>query len=121
EAELPEGKIVKLRTTIEFDGMVKFDVTLPSSATLDHFELRAPLRSVTHYYTSVLDAYSSEAGRLPKAGFHTSFRPLVWTGDMDRGLFWFSESDRDFQLTDYGRAIEVADSTLHVQWIDRAV
>lgn len=116
-----------LRTKIEFDGLMFFEATLPAGAALDLFELRVPMRSVTHYYTSVMDQYSSEAGRLPKEGFHTAFRPLVWLGDMERGCSWCGETDRDWQPADFGRGIEIMPApggrgaTLLIHWIGRPV
>lgn len=126
-SRLPDGRAVTLRTTVEFDGLIRLDVTLPAGAELDRLDLRVPMRSVTHYYTSVMDQYSSEAGRLPKTGFHTSFRPLVWLGDMERGCTWACEMDRDWQPADYGKGIEMAPAaegqgaTLLVHWIGRTV
>lgn len=125
QAQLPGGKTAALRTLIEPDGMIRFDVTLPAGAALDAFELQVPLRSVSHYYTSFLDQYSSEAGRLPKEGFATPFRPLVWAGDMQRGCCWFTETDRDWLPADFGKAIAFAPrdggATLRVQWIGRPI
>ncbi len=123
EATLADGARATLTTTIEFDGMIRLDLRLAAGATIEGLEFEAPLRSVTHYYTSFLDQYSSEAGRLPKEGFHTAFRPEAWAGDMDRGLFWFTESDRDWVPADFSRGIEIvpighgAAAALRVHWL----
>ncbi|NUN92894.1 MAG: hypothetical protein HUU04_03835 [Verrucomicrobiae bacterium] len=124
-ARLSDGKTVALRTLLEPDGMIRFDVTLPAGTALDTFELQAPLRSVSHYYTSFLDQYSSEAGRLPKEGFVTPFRPLIWAGDMQRGICWFTETDRDWLPADFEKGIALTPratgATLRVQWIGQPV
>ncbi|MGQ9731093.1 MAG: glycoside hydrolase domain-containing protein [Candidatus Zipacnadales bacterium] len=85
----------------EYDGMIRSHLTLEPrrEVTLDSLELCIPFKPehakyLYHYPGRWGSAYN--AGALPREGFTSAFRPFIWLGDEDRGLAWFSESDRNF-------------------------
>lgn len=49
----------------------------------------------------------SMSGKLPNQSAAMPFKALLWLGDEDRGLGFFSESDRNWQPADQSRAIEL--------------
>ncbi len=90
------------RVSVEYDGMVRVDVTLTPTAgraMLADLTLELPLapehaRYLYHFpgeWGSV-----ANSGFLPPAGWSHAFKPYVWLGDEDRGLAWFCESDRNW-------------------------
>ncbi len=88
----------------EYDGMIRSDFTLEprgeGEVTLESFDLCIPLKTehakyLYHFPGRWGSAYN--AGALPREGFTSAFRPFIWLGDEDRGLAWFSESDRAFR------------------------
>ena len=90
---------------VEYDGMLRsdFEVEPLGEGTLDSLVLEIPLKAehakyLYHYPGRWGSAYN--AGALPEEGFEAAFRPFVWLGDEDRGLAWFSESDRGFTPLD---------------------
>ena len=95
----------KLRLTstirVEYDGVVRSDLSFqPLEPTkLDSLVLELPIKAahakyLYHFPGRWGSAYN--AGALPPDGFKSGFRPFIWLGDDDRGLAWFSESDRGF-------------------------
>ena len=95
----------KLRLTstvrVEYDGVVRSDLAVqPLEPTkLDSLVLEVPIKAdhakyLYHFPGRWGSAYN--AGALPQEGFKSGFRAFVWLGDDDRGLAWFSESDRGF-------------------------
>lgn len=88
--------------TVEYDGMVRCDLTLApraGKATIERLALEIALSpehaKYLHFWPGRWGSVFNSAA-LPKDGFRGDFRPFVWLGDEDRGLGWFCESDRNF-------------------------
>lgn len=88
--------------TVEFDGMIRCDLALrpkQASVNLQELVLEMPMPAehakYFHFYPGRWgSAYNSRA--LPPEGWKSEFLPFFWFGDEERGLAWFSESDRNF-------------------------
>lgn len=98
------------RTTVEFDGMVRLDMTLQPRAPLmlDHlsyaFHLPASESRFLHFIGC--PAQNNVSIMIPKESYSLSvpaqdgvflrepFKTLVWFGDHDRGFLWFCGSER---------------------------
>ena len=112
-------------TRIEYDGMMRADFALTAAqdVTVERLDFVIPLKAthatyLYHYPGQWGNAYN--AGALPPDGFVAAFRPFFWLGDEERGLAWFSESDRGFavqdpnQVTDIRREGEVVNARVHI-------
>ena len=106
--------LVAARIALEYDGMVQVDwaVSAPEAARLDELTLEIPLKPehakylyyYPHYERSWQDHKPRALGEQP---FLDSFRPVLWLGDEERGLMWFSESDENWASDQPERAVEV--------------
>ena len=76
-----------VQTTLEFDGMVRYDLELRPAGTtaLDALELSIPYRAAVN-----VDGLQTHAG----------FKPTAQLGDYERGLYWFCESARGWTFGD---------------------
>ena len=90
------------RIQIEYDGMIRCDLQIiptTGKAKIDKLALEVPLKAE---HAALLHTWpgrwgsSGNSAALPKTGYHGAFKPFVWLGDNERGLCWFSESDRNF-------------------------
>jgi len=96
--------------TVEYDGLIRVEVTLTPQRTvrLENLRLDIPLRrehaSLVYYYR---DPRYMASGALPAGGVARDFNPAIWIGDEERGLQWLCESDRDWYHADPARAIEI--------------
>jgi len=109
-----ESDSLRLRgtATIEYDGMVRVDLTLaPKGATtLERLWLDVPLKPKhARYLYHFPGRWGSVAnsGHLPPEGWAHAFKPFVWLGDDDRGFAWFCESDQHWRPADPDRAITI--------------
>ena len=100
------------RTEVEYDGMIRIDWKIePRRRTsLDEltFEMalkREHARYLYHFPGGWGTAYN--AGALPEEGFVDGFRPFIWLGDEERGLAWFSESDKNWYNKDGENVTEI--------------
>lgn len=88
--------------TVEQDGMLRCDLVLrPKKApvNLEELVLEMPMPAehakYFHFYPGRWgSSYNSRS--LPPEGLKSEFKPFFWLGDEERGLSWFSESDRNF-------------------------
>lgn len=111
---------VRIRSTTEFDGMTRIDMTLSpgqTSATIERLWLEIPLRTaiaqLMHNLTDTNRIHHT--GEVPKgegvvwssdkarrqAAWRNSFNAYLWLGQTERGVAWFAENDRDW-LTERG-------------------
>jgi hypothetical protein len=97
---------VELRTTIEFDGMIRYDLSL-SGGTIDDLQLVVPFRREHATYFHYASSYfgTADAMLMPEDGVRSAFRPFIWIGDNDRGIMWFAESQAGWRSG--GKPIEV--------------
>ncbi|MGB9608143.1 MAG: LamG-like jellyroll fold domain-containing protein, partial [bacterium] len=111
------------KTTLEYDGMLRFDVSFHSSTAkpfiLKKLRLIIPIRSVyakyLHYYPGIWGTSSNSFGI--KGDWNSPFRPLIFIADEEKGLCWFTETDENFHLKNPDRTIELkrqADKTFLV-------
>lgn len=104
------------RTSVEVDGVIRVDwKILPlRPVVLERLELHIPLKKqhAMYYYHcpgtwGVPDAGELKSDRFTldepivgldkkAAGNIVGFQPMVWLGDNERGLAWFSESDKNW-------------------------
>ena len=110
EARCTSGEVVlKARVCLEYDGMIRVDWTLETGepVELTALSFEAPLRpehARCFYWFTGKWELRENAGDLPTEGLVGGFRPLIWLGDEDRGLAWFTESDQHWRPRDPGRA-----------------
>ena len=109
------------RTTIEYDGCAKIELTLAprkTTGTLDSLVLEIPLRNEAAPLWHVCREWLrvNIAGKVPAGdgkiwtnrdfnwqnffGGQTSFRsfflPYIWLGNEERGLCWFADNDKNW-------------------------
>ena len=94
---------LRVQAHVEFDGMIRFDVEVSAAdaVDLDSLSIEIPIRAEhAEYLYHFPGAWGTarNAGALPDTAVKMGFRPYVWLGDDDRGLAWFSESDRDWHV-----------------------
>ncbi len=94
---------LRVQAHVEFDGMIRFDVEVSATdaVDLDSLSIEIPVRAEhAGYLYHFPGAWGTarNAGALPDTAVKMGFRPYVWLGDDDRGLAWFSESDRDWHV-----------------------
>jgi hypothetical protein len=103
---------LRVQAHVEFDGMIRFDVEVSAAdaVDLDSLSIEIPIRAEhAEYLYHFPGAWGTarNAGALPDTAVKMGFRPYVWLGDDDRGLAWFSESDRDWHVAPGTPATEV--------------
>lgn len=100
---------VNANTSYEYDGFVRTDIELaaPANTRAREWELVIPFKPENAKYFSAIHASgmkmesmqkNSVTGAIPEGEgevWSSDFRPLVWLGNRDAGLCWFSES-REF-------------------------
>ena len=100
---------IRVRSTLEFDGLVRFDVklTAPQPTTLRTVELILPFASERTLYYHYCSSYyaRSAAAAVPPDGLRFRFKPFVWLGDNRRGLMWCAADPRGWHASD--RPIEI--------------
>ena len=98
------------KMTIEFDGLMRLDFSVvpKSSVHIEKLSFEIPLRreqaSLVYYYR---DRLMKAPGTIPDTGVVRSWNPCIWLGNEDRGLQWFTESDRHWYLGDPNQAVEI--------------
>lgn len=109
----------RVRYTIEYDGMLWIDMEL-EDADASPLALKIPMASeaveylnyvgAPHRYESQNLARNSNSARLPENGqtVQLPFKTHVWLGNSERGLQWFTESDRGWWPVDRKDCIEVS-------------
>ena len=107
------------RVTVEYDGMMRVDVSLEPQQTvsLDEFLLAIPLTSkfvklFTHEQLvdlkgAGIPTATASRGSIPAAGLRLPFTPWLWVGDHERGLFWFAESARGWRVADSNKVLQL--------------
>ncbi len=100
---------IEVRTTVEYDGMIKVDFTFAPRGTveIENFNYSIPYpekyAQFIHYTGAREGGLSlnvpriSNTRRLPEGDgviWEAPFKILVWLGSYDRGLLWFCESEQ---------------------------
>jgi len=117
---------------IEFDGFMRLDFELvPAKAvTLDALTLVIPFRQDTatlYHHANGTWTDLSDAGGIGAIGWKKAlpFVPYYWVGTERGGLAWFCEHNRNWQVTDERRAIELAHTNegvdLTVRFLDKKI
>lgn len=106
---------LKTVTTIEFDGMVRVDMTLipKKKLSLDRFSYAFHLPRKNALFTHFIGAPNSHISiMIPKESFtmpvpekngeffREPFKSLVWFGNHDKGFLWFCGSERNWSPQD---------------------
>jgi hypothetical protein len=101
-----DGVRLEVQTRYEFDGFIRTDIelTAPPETQADSWELVIPFKNENALFFSAIHASSlrmesqqanSVSAAIPEGSgvvWNSDFRPLVWIGNRDAGLSWFSES-----------------------------
>lgn len=101
----------------EFDGFTWAELTLtgPEGATLDELSLEMPLRpdvaqmlhgTPNQRHAAINKLLSDEL--LADGPLQYPFLPVVWVGNLDRGLCWFAESAEHFRPVGGDAVVELA-------------
>jgi len=96
-----EELMVRSRIEIDFDGMIRIDWVLSSKkpVRLDTLVLEVPIKAEHAKYLYHFPGKwgsATNVGAFPQDGFHADFRPYIWLGDEERGLAWFTESNKNW-------------------------
>ena len=88
---------VEYEVLMEFDGLIRTDLTLrppAEGADLDSLAIEIPVRSdvAVWYRNPTCAEWSGEARGEPR------FLPYGWLGSEERGLSWFTESDANWRV-----------------------
>jgi len=109
--------------TFEYDGMAWFELTIKpeKNINVDQLDLVMPVKAeiaqfihyvgAPHTYESqdlVHNSFSKELSTKPGVIFTSGQKTMVWLGNNDRGLLWFSESDKYWWPKDRGDAVTVS-------------
>ncbi len=101
-------------------GDLTVEIPMKTSANLYHFNPNCSMYGEDGVLIS--RSYTSGSGELPAGKRYLPFRPIVWLGNEQRGLCFFSESDEHWQPADRSRAIEIVDKgdtrTLRLHLLD---
>jgi len=105
-----ENASVSAKTTIEYDGMIRHDLTITPNRTASIrsliYRVRIPAENARFYRydgartaqtTSVCIAKNTFAGTVPEKNgliWQDAFKTLVWIGDNEKGFLWFAESEQ---------------------------
>ena len=126
---------LELKTQLEYDGFLKFDLTLTPSKPVNIFELaiNLPIHSdiATKYSRYINYDYNTQRVDMQdlenSSGFITNsinlpFNPAVWIGNDQVGIEWISETNLNWQLHKPNRAISITPqaefTTLKVSFIE---
>ena len=112
------------RTTMEFDGLVRCDLTLTppaGGAKLSDLELAIPVRrDVATWYRNPRNE--------PWDGQHLEelrFKPYGWLGNQQRGLSWFMESDANWVRAESDPTVTIDGdgdtATVQLHWVSQEV
>ncbi|MEK6793783.1 MAG: glycoside hydrolase domain-containing protein [Spirochaetota bacterium] len=112
------------RVVVEYDGMMRVDVTLTPAKPLrlDRLSLSIVVKEPFAKYLILAQGFGGKSyyGGFQETNF--KFRPFVWFGDDERGLTWFCESAKDWKLKNKSRGIEIfrkdGNAALTVNMID---
>jgi len=115
--QVNDAMIANFVVRVEFDGLMRVDLTLAPlrqpKASLQRLWLEIPLRkeraTLFHYWTGRWGS-AENSGAVPIDGMRLPFKPIVWLGWEEGGLTWCAESDRNWQVAERGRAIEIVPS-----------
>ncbi len=100
EAEA-ETVALKLTSTLEYDGMIRCDLTLTPRdprAEVRELALEIPYRRDRALFGEVQGTEWGPCTKLKDWTDIPEFRPMAWVGDYDTGLYWFAEWARDWQI-----------------------
>lgn len=94
-----------MRATVEFDGMVRYDLTVtpPPTGGPAELALEIPLaaeHATLMHHTGNWFGDPTCAGAVPQEGWQEASDWYLWLGDEDRGLCWFAEDQHTWPLGD---------------------
>lgn len=111
---------LKVKTTVEFDGLVRLDWTLQPRGnrpvTISDLQFVIPLKkehaALYYHYITENFAFSNTktwngSGAIGASGWRGPFYPIVWLGTTERGMTWFTESRAGLHPADPQRALEI--------------
>ncbi|MEI6501239.1 MAG: glycoside hydrolase domain-containing protein, partial [Armatimonadota bacterium] len=121
-AEVRKGysQPIDVATTVEYDGLVVFQLTgktpdREQAITID-IPVRPEIALYRHRYNATWDS-SKTTGKLPAGEGvidQDKFIPYYWLGNNDRGLFWMCESDEGWPNSQAPDALEIVRENGHV-------
>lgn len=94
-APVGEGGSLSMKTTVEFDGFVRIDLTLIPAEPLVVDELTLTLPLVAELGQSLMTSNGATSNIVPlQEHFSAAFIPYVWIGNDSMGLAWTAERDQ---------------------------
>jgi hypothetical protein len=106
-APLGQGGSLSVQTTVEFDGFVRFDLTITPDGPLVVDELTLTLPLAPEIVQFLMTSNGATSNIVPiDEGFSSAFVPYVWIGNDTMGLAWTAESDQ-FWHPQPDRALEL--------------
>jgi len=115
--EAAAGNIrIRGNAEMEYDGMLKATLSLAPTSTnesIDEFSVIVSLKKeyaeLFHYWPGTWPrcAGSSNAGAVPRKGLKLPFKALVWLGNDNFGLSWFTESRENWRNKNEDNALEI--------------
>lgn len=126
---------IELNTQLEYDGFMRFDLTLIPNKPVKVYELAINLpirrdiakkfsRYIEYNYNTQrvnMGDLKNSAGHLSEP-VHFSFNPAVWIGNDSVGIEWITETNLEWQLDKPARAISISPddelTNLKVRFID---
>ena len=112
KADAP-GLAARMRTTLEFDGMMRFDLSVNPGQPIriEPAYLDVPLvaehATLMHHPAGRWFKEPTCAGAVPKDGWSVAHTWYLWLGDEDRGLCWFAEDQEAWGLDGKRPGIEI--------------
>ena len=114
-----QGLEVVVRTHVSFDGVIRYDWSMAAERPVEvdslGIEIRLPSKHAEYlYHFPGIWGNAKNAGAMPDEPQRLGFRPYIWIGDDQRGLAWFSESDRGWYPPADGIVTEIKPGSRHV-------
>ncbi len=135
-----EGFILENTVKVEYDGFVSVTTNIipEKQIELTHLSIEIPIKKsfatlYSHYFLDmpleVRKAFGGDkdfrGSLMPDRDTVFEFSPIVWIGNEDMGLSWFTETDAGWNLEDKKKAIEILAGkekvTLKIHFIDRPI
>lgn len=129
EAALGDAAALRGTVTVSFDGMVWYELSLEPNAsmTLGAATFEAPVDAAFAQLLTTgkgeADDRQQYAGAVPADGLTAPFRFAFWVGNLDDGLQWFAENNRNWSNADELDVVRIEPTdeavTLRVKMVDQ--
>ncbi len=97
---------INMKTTIEYDGFIWFDISINNKATLPVESLAFDIPFTSEYATLVYNGPNT-GGALKVGEYNSQFTNFFWVGCEDGGIEWVTESQQGWKITKPQQTIQV--------------